>query len=278
VTTLPPPTPPGHLDEVLSAYLDGELTPAERADADAHLAGCSFCQAELEDERAVRDSVRGLPAVDPPVGFYERILRDGPAAGEPPAKRRIRFGLANIVATAAAWLLVLAVANFNSKGGSVDPAPAHYVAAHASVLPGLVGGRAPEETARSYDVPDRLAGTYQLAGVQEDGGYPQLVYTDGKRTVSMFVRPGHLNVDALPADAEQVRVNGAYAWQVPSVDGDVVFVQRPGVVIVIVGPATDEAASDVATAPGPRAGDDDSLWDRVRGAAEGLLETFGLNG
>ncbi len=111
-----------------------------------------------------------------------------------------------------------------------------------------------------------------------DNGIPQLIYTDGERTLSMFVQPGHLNEDALPADAEQVQVNGAAAWQVPTDQGDVVFLQRPGVVVVIVGPATDQAASDVATSPGPKADQSESVMDHVRGAAEGLLETFGFQG
>jgi anti-sigma factor RsiW len=281
MSSWPPPVPPGHLDDLLSAYLDGELTPAERVEVDAHLAGCPRCRDDLDGEREVRQVIRALPAVDAPFGFYERILRDGPGAGAapPPAKRRIRFGLANLVATAAAWVLVLGVANLGSGGGSVEPEPNGYVAAHASVLPSFVGsGGTSQETAKRYDVPDRLAGTYELAGVQEEGGIPQLVYTDGERTVSMFLRPGHVNVDALPANAHQVRVNGFPAWQVPSPDGDVIFLQRPGVVVVIVGPAPNEAASDVATAPGPSADDDDSLLGRARRAAEGLLETFGLSG
>src|SRR5437763_98728 len=86
-------------------------------------------------------------------------------------------------APTAAGLLLLGVANFRSSGGSVDPAPAGYVTAHASLLPnrGSSETTASKEKAKSYDVPDKLAGTYELAGYRDEGGTPQLIYSDGRR-------------------------------------------------------------------------------------------------
>ncbi len=275
-----------HLDAVVSAYLDDELTSTERLAVEAHLADCAECRSDLDAEREVRLLLRNLPAVEPPFGFYERTLRDGPASGETPVrKRRIRFGLANIAATAAAWLLILGVANLNGGGGSVDPTTSGYVSAHASLVPGL--GRAsdasesPAAKAKAkadYDVPDRLAGTYELTEVRDDGGYPQLVYSDGQRSVSMFLRAGTLNQDALPTDATMVRVNGLLAWEVPTSSGAVVFLQRPGVVVIIVGAQPDQVASDVAGTDGPHANENESVLDHLTNAGAGLLETFGLHG
>ena len=43
-----------HVDEgLLHAYLDGELTPVERARVDEHLAGCAACRTRLDEERAL---------------------------------------------------------------------------------------------------------------------------------------------------------------------------------------------------------------------------------
>ena len=279
-------TPDGHLDEELSALLDGALSAPELDPVQAHLASCGSCRSELEAERSVRDLVRGLPPIEPPFGFYERLLRDGPTALKPAAerttarpKRRIKFGVANLVATAAVWLVILGVANVHSGHGSVTPSVNDYVTAHASVLPGIGFRHAPagEQAAKSYNVPDRLAGSYQLVGVLTDGDSPQLVYSDGSRTLSMFLRPGQLDVSALPSSAQAVSVNGAPAWDVPTDGGDVVFVQRPGMVVVIVGPAPGQAASDVANGPEPSTGSP-SLSDRIEAAGKGLLETFGLRG
>ena len=277
----PPPPPPEHPEELLSAYLDGELTADERASVEEHLASCAPCRAELEEERDIRTAVRSLAPVDPPFGFYERILREGPADPAQPKKRRFKFGMANLVATAAAWILVLGVANLNSHGGSVSPSANDYVAAHASVLPNFLGGSggafAGSKQAARYDVPDRLAGTYQLVGEVDTRGYPQLIYTDGQKYLSVFVRPGHLDQSELPRDAAPVQVNGSMAWSVPSDGSEAIFLQRPGVVVVIVGPAQDQAASDMASSA-PQADGDDTVVDHLRGAAEGLLQTFGLQG
>lgn len=63
--------------ELLSALLDGELTPAEEAEVRAWLDTDPDARADLEALAAVRSAVRALPAVDPPFGFYERMLREG---------------------------------------------------------------------------------------------------------------------------------------------------------------------------------------------------------
>jgi anti-sigma factor RsiW len=64
-----------HLGDRLSALLDGELAGDEVRDADAHLAECEQCRAELDATASTRSLVRALPAVEPPFGFYERLTR-----------------------------------------------------------------------------------------------------------------------------------------------------------------------------------------------------------
>jgi hypothetical protein len=81
----------------------------------------------------------------------------------------------------------------------------------------------------------------------------------------------------MPDTARQVRVNGQPAWQVPTGDADVVFVQQPGAVVVLVGAATSEVLGDVAAELRPEVGDP-SLLDRLDDAARGLLDAFALRG
>lgn len=69
-----------HLGDALSGLLDGELSPAQQQTARAHLATCPGCAEELAAVGQARSWVRGLPQVDPPFGFYERMLLDRPAA------------------------------------------------------------------------------------------------------------------------------------------------------------------------------------------------------
>jgi anti-sigma factor RsiW len=56
-----------HLDELLSAYLDGELFEHERSTVAAHLNGCDRCRQELLDVAAARSAVRSLPTLELPL-------------------------------------------------------------------------------------------------------------------------------------------------------------------------------------------------------------------
>jgi anti-sigma factor RsiW len=60
--------------EMLSAYLDDELTPSERDAVDARLATSPEWRVELAEVRAARDAVRNLPARDAPDGFWDSLL------------------------------------------------------------------------------------------------------------------------------------------------------------------------------------------------------------
>ncbi|MEY2404751.1 MAG: putative zinc-finger [Acidimicrobiaceae bacterium] len=92
-----------HLDELLSAHLDGELAAGERAAVEGHLAECETCRAELDATQAVRTAVRDAPPVDPPFGFYERLTatrrrRRWPAAASAVAVAAVSFAVLGVVA------------------------------------------------------------------------------------------------------------------------------------------------------------------------------------
>jgi len=57
-----------HPGDLLSAWLDGELDPAEAAAVAAHVEACLACAAEREEVEAGRAAVRGLPSLGPPAG------------------------------------------------------------------------------------------------------------------------------------------------------------------------------------------------------------------
>ena len=59
-----------HERERLSAWLDGELSPDERAEVEAHLAACEECAALLAEMGAVDELARELP-VEAPAGYFE---------------------------------------------------------------------------------------------------------------------------------------------------------------------------------------------------------------
>jgi anti-sigma factor RsiW len=119
-----------HLDDQLSALLDGELSGAEEVAARAHLAGCPACRSQLEEVGAARTWVRDLGPVDPPFGFYERMLLH---QGRPPAhmaRRRLGMGFAALAGTAAAALVVVGVGS--PRDTPVTPRVEQLVEAHTT--------------------------------------------------------------------------------------------------------------------------------------------------
>lgn len=133
-----------HLGDALSALLDGELSLAQQETASAHLASCEACAEELRAVGQARSWIRGLPQVDPPFGFYERVLLDRPAVrmapagggpsgvrpfGARPTTLRRRVGLAAAGAAAAA-VTVLGVGSPAAR--PVNPSMPQLVEAHAT--------------------------------------------------------------------------------------------------------------------------------------------------
>lgn len=128
--------------ELLSAYLDDALTPAERAAVEAALMADPRQRRELETLRAVRDRVRRLPQADLSPQVEDRlmaVLDGGKApAREPvhaaprpvtPVRRRwlpaVAFAAAAVVATLA-WPNVRRAVP-ETGGGSIASAPATTV-------------------------------------------------------------------------------------------------------------------------------------------------------
>src|SRR5688572_30678574 len=68
---------PGELpnQELISAFLDDELTPAERAQVEKHLAASEADRLLLAELKALRGEVKGLPAVEVKADFTDRVVR-----------------------------------------------------------------------------------------------------------------------------------------------------------------------------------------------------------
>jgi anti-sigma factor RsiW len=146
----------GHLGDALSGLLDGELPALQREAAQAHLLGCPACADELRSVGQARDWVRALPPVEPPFGFYERMLAGGgpitvatPVLLSPPVPLRATPSLrrrAALAAFGAAAVAVTVLSVGSPQQSPVVPSVPHLVAAHAtsaSVNADLVSKMAP---------------------------------------------------------------------------------------------------------------------------------------
>jgi anti-sigma factor RsiW len=109
----------GHPADALSALLDGELDPQDEAAVRSHLEGCSACAVEMDATARARHWLRSLPAVEPPAGFYPRVLEGG----------RWRRGAAACAAIAAA---VAVVGLTRPQPETVRPAVPELVEVHAA--------------------------------------------------------------------------------------------------------------------------------------------------
>lgn len=68
---------PVEVAELLSAMLDGAVTDDERATAEAWLERSPEARAEFESLAQVKAALGGMGEVEPPFGFYDRMLRQG---------------------------------------------------------------------------------------------------------------------------------------------------------------------------------------------------------
>jgi anti-sigma factor RsiW len=136
-------------EDLLSAYVDGEVTEEQRALVETRLAESSSLRALLAEVEAARDAVRSLPQRDAPPEFWARIL-DGtgldadsvmteatagaPASGPVVAlesRRESRLPRWVAVAGGAAAAAVIAAVVLVPTPKRVDPPVASFTDAHA---------------------------------------------------------------------------------------------------------------------------------------------------
>jgi anti-sigma factor RsiW len=121
-------------EELISAYLDGEVDPKERAAVDARLAESAEWRAVLDEVRDVRAAVRALPSRDAPAGFWDELVAgDADDENIVPLHTRSRGGRGLRwagVAAAAAAAAVIGIALVPAET-RVQPAVSTFGEAHA---------------------------------------------------------------------------------------------------------------------------------------------------
>lgn len=126
-----------HVTELLSSYLDGQVSLPERRTVEEHLAGCAACRAELEELRQLTGLLRRLPQPPPPRSFVI-----GPQAARPAALSGSFSGYLRALSSVAAALLVVAVSFSLIVQGLPRQAPAS-----AASAPFAAGATAPQAAA-----------------------------------------------------------------------------------------------------------------------------------
>jgi hypothetical protein len=233
----------GHMGDLLSALLDGELEPASAAVAREHIAVCPACQAELAATMATRDALRRLPAVDAPDGMIRQFRR----------RESMQRSLSWFAASAAAVAVFAFVVSPQPDGAT---APFRFAGLGPSPTPvGFEPVAVGDESAFDppYRAPRHLARGYDLVGVYERESLIQLVFSDGRTTLSVFELAGELE-DRPARLATTVRMrDGSEAWAGEWLGGQLVVWQAGPVVYAVHADAPLEDVVAVATSlPEPR--------------------------
>ena len=118
-----------HSTEMISAYLDGELTREEVERLSEHLAQCGRCAGEMEEVQRIRSAVRSLPLLELPPGLV-------PEADviEVPLHRNRGFRVAAAAAAAAIIIAIAAIFTPEPVTVSADDLASRF-AARASLDP-----------------------------------------------------------------------------------------------------------------------------------------------
>ena len=278
-------TPPT-LFELLDAYVDGELTDGEQAQVAALLERSPEARGELADIERVRGLVRGLPEVEAPFGFYERLR--SPARTNRSSRRRRRAPgviFAAVGAVAAAIVLVVAIAPVGDRlTPPVDDLSQRH-AMLASSTQEMPDGYAPIaddqlDSMAPYEAPASMDHGYRRVAAYRAPEGVHVVYRSDTGTVSVFEQRGRVQWDGLPSGGTRLQMDGDDAWTATmpaprsSASDDVIVLALDDLVVTVVGSAPHEDVVAVAEAvPSPPA---PSMTERVEDTCGWIAEGFGF--
>lgn len=122
-------------DDRLSAFLDGELDPAERQAVERYIAALPEWRAELDETAWARDTLRALPVHEAPPGFWEAALAQELTEARARRARRVPriAGLGAAAAAVAAAVTAALVVPSPERVTPKVPAVADSHAVRASV-------------------------------------------------------------------------------------------------------------------------------------------------
>jgi predicted anti-sigma-YlaC factor YlaD len=217
-----------HPDELLASYLDGTLEPRERAEVDAHLAGCERCGADLRSATRARNELQGAPKAAVPPDLRERILAEAASRSVPaPTAPITSLGQARERRrpAPAAWLAGIAAAaalliGFFVFSGLQTSSPTAGVADHAgapeanTTVPGPFSGGASGalvlQPGKNYDE----AAIQQLAAAATKGGVQLGTRPVGDATaaIACLTKGAKISGSEQPIELIQAKFGGKPAY------------------------------------------------------------------
>jgi hypothetical protein len=142
-----------HPGDLLTAYLDDEVTAGEAAEVEAHLVRCATCSAELDELTDARRLLRALPVVPAPADLTRRLVERRRRAD------RRGAGLALVAASVAAVLgIAVADPGADRPGGRAPLSLTSDSSRFAPLGSQPDGPRAPQADGQGSDGPATVDG------------------------------------------------------------------------------------------------------------------------
>lgn len=257
---------------LLSAYLDDELTATERDSVDSALLGSTELCRDLDELRATRTILRGLPEVEPRRPLVPQV----PPATAVGGTRRPRRLALSVLSVAAVWLVVLSI-GVNLGSLPVVPDVDQLALQHASASSGEMDFRpmTSEQMAGDPAVLGDIGSGMVREGIFQSGDLVQVRYSDGSHAVSVFHQPGELDLDDMPDSGEVAMMPTGPAWVMQMHGMDVLVTQRGDLIVTVVADSgVDHTMTVTASTMVPEVKMDRSLWDRILDAPGNLLDRF----
>lgn len=186
-----------HVRDELSAYLDGALVPARRADVEVHLRTCDLCRASLAELRSTARLIAALPAALPSRRLVPSLA---------PRANWLR-PLRSLSAVAAGMFVLLFMASatldtgFRMGGGDAKATSGR-----------LIGGPTPAAApaASTFDSAPRTE-TASAAAVRAGSPAPQVASDAQRSSTQSTAQPKAVGPQASPADQLTGAAQGAPA-------------------------------------------------------------------
>ncbi len=97
------------LENLISEYLEGQLTPAGRAEVESHLAACADCRALVADVRHAFDLCHRAESIEPPPWLVPKILRATLGERKPSLAERLQAWFRPVMQTRVAYGVAMTV-------------------------------------------------------------------------------------------------------------------------------------------------------------------------
>lgn len=279
------PRDDGHVGDLVSAHLDGELDAETTAWVRDHLDGCAPCRVLAAETETARAWLRSLPGVDATPVVEQLLARH---------RATIRAGavFVGLAAVVMGSLALTAAVIRSDVVPDVDALVAAHVAASDTDdsdgavevrfdLERMSGAKGVGRVGTPYMAPMAMGvdrETLSRRAVYDGDDLTVVVYDTGSAVVSVFQQPGRLDWGGMPPG----RIGdhgGRTVWSPAARSGGrepaVLVAQIGHLVVTAVSDDPDAAAAVVAALP---EGHRDSSWDRLHDACSRFTAVFTLRG